>query len=101
MMAPKVIPPMDKQVENESLQLWNGVTEAINSKQFSQATNVKVELEEKQREKARDRERTNTTWQPVFFTEVTNPSGQPELSAKGKEELERIHKGDWNLEGIV
>ncbi|KAK8055028.1 hypothetical protein PG993_000255 [Apiospora rasikravindrae] len=99
-MAAKNLPPMEKQAENESLVLWDGVTQAINSKQFSKATTVKQELEEKQREKAREREKNNVTWQPIFFSQVTDKGGKPELSEKGRQVLERIQKGDWSLEGI-
>lgn len=100
-MAPKSLPPKEKQAENESLTLWDGVTQAIMSKQFSKATTVKQELEEKQREKARERERNQETWQPVFFSQVTDKGGKPELSEKGRQVLERLQKGDWSLDGIV
>ncbi|KAI0018172.1 oxysterol-binding family protein [Xylariomycetidae sp. FL0641] len=100
-VAPKSIPPKDKQAENESLKLWDGVTQAIHSKQFSQATNVKIELEEKQREKARERERKNESWKPQFFHQITDKGGQPDLTEKGREVLERAQKGDWSLEGVV
>jgi oxysterol-binding protein-related protein 9/10/11 len=100
-VAPKILPPQDKQAENESLQLWDGVTKAIVSKQFSKATQVKQELEEKQREKARARERDSVVWQPVFFSQITDKGGKPELSEKGKLLLDRIQKGNWDLEGII
>lgn len=100
-VAPKVLPPQDQQAENESLQLWDGVTQAIVSKQFAKATNVKIELEEQQREKARLREQNNETWQPLFFSQITDKGGKPELSDKGKQMLERIQKNDWSLEGIL
>ncbi|KAI6082633.1 hypothetical protein F4821DRAFT_208604 [Hypoxylon rubiginosum] len=100
-VAPKSIPPKEKQAEHESLTLWGGVTDAILSKQFSKATNVKVELEEKQREKARERERNNETWKPVFFDQVTDKRGTPDLTEKGREVLERAQKEDWSLEGII
>lgn len=100
-MAPKSLPPKEKQAENESLTLWDGVTQAIMSKQFSKATTVKQELEEAQREKARERERKQETWQPVFFSQVTDKGGKPELSEKGRQVLERLQKGDWSLDGIV
>ncbi|KAH8668854.1 oxysterol-binding family protein [Xylariales sp. PMI_506] len=100
-VAPKVLPPKELQAENESLQMWDGVTQAILSKQFSKATNVKVELEESQREKARARERNQETWQPAYFSHVVDKGGKPELSDKGKQLLERIQKNDWSLEGLV
>jgi hypothetical protein len=99
-VAPKVLPPKELQQEYESLTLWGGVTEAIHSKQFSRATTVKQELEERQREKARERERTETVWQPVFFQQVTDNSGQPELTDKGRTVQERSQRGEWNIDDL-
>ncbi len=59
-----------------------------------------MELEEAQREKARERERKNETWSPVFFEPVME-KGRPQLSEKGKEVLARAQKGEWSMEGIV
>ncbi|KIH93444.1 hypothetical protein SPBR_04191 [Sporothrix brasiliensis 5110] len=100
-VAQKVIPPDDQQLKNESLQLWGEVTKAILAKQFSKATSIKQELEESQREKARERERTGIAWNPVFFTQVTGNGGKPELSEKGRQVLERAQNGDWSMVGIV
>ncbi|UPK89424.1 hypothetical protein LCI18_000359 [Fusarium solani-melongenae] len=100
-VAPKVIPPKEQQLPNESLTLWGGVTEAIHAKQYGKATQVKVELEEAQREKARQREAKNETWQPVFFQHVTGNDGKPDLTDKGHEVLERAQKGEWSLEGVL
>lgn len=100
-MAPKSLPPQEKQAENESLRLWDGVTQAILSKQFSRATTVKIELEERQREKARERERLNEPFKPLFFTQVTDKGGRPDLTDKGRQVLERAQKGEWDLEGIA
>ncbi len=100
-MAPKVLPPTEQQLPNESLQLWDGVTKAIMAKQFSKATSVKQELEEAQREKARERERKGETWTPVFFEQATDKAGKPSLNDKGKAVLERAQKGDWSMSGIL
>ncbi|KAI0148877.1 hypothetical protein BJ166DRAFT_52380 [Pestalotiopsis sp. NC0098] len=100
-VASKILPPKEKQAESESLALWDGVTQAISAKQFSKATTVKQELEEKQREKARTRERNNEIWQPVFFSQVTDKGGKPDLSEKGRQVLDRIQNNDWSLDGIV
>lgn len=100
-MAPKLLPPDDNQLVNESLQLWGGVTKAIHSKQFSLATTLKQELEEGQREKARERERKNEAWKPVYFEQPTGNGGKPELSDKGRLVLERAQKGDWSMDGIL
>ncbi|RYO85789.1 hypothetical protein DL764_009110 [Monosporascus ibericus] len=100
-VAQKSLPPKEIQAENESLKLWDGVTQAILSKQYSKATNVKVELEERQREKARERERKNEPFKPVFFAQVTDKDGRPDLTDKGRQVLERAQKNDWSLEGII
>ncbi|KPM35725.1 hypothetical protein AK830_g10844 [Neonectria ditissima] len=100
-VAPKVLPPREDQLPNESLTLWGGVTDAILSKQFSKATQVKVELEEAQREKARQREANKEVFQPIFFQHVTGNGGKPDLTEAGRQALERAQKGEWSLEGVV
>lgn len=100
-VAPKALPPMEQQLPHESLKFWSGVTDAIHAKQFSKATSIKQDLEEGQREKARERERTGAEFKPVFFEQVTGNGGKPELTEKGKEVLRRAQKGDWSMEGIV
>ncbi|OAA73318.1 Oxysterol-binding protein [Cordyceps fumosorosea ARSEF 2679] len=100
-VAPKILPPADRQAPNESLTLWGGVTEAIHARQFSRATTLKQELEEAQRVKARERERAGQTHSPVYFSHAVGNEGQPELTEKGREVLERSQKGDWSLDGII
>ncbi|KAH6615702.1 hypothetical protein B0J18DRAFT_288075 [Chaetomium sp. MPI-SDFR-AT-0129] len=100
-VAPKVLPPTEQQLPNESLQLWGEVTKAILAKQFSRATSVKQELEEAQREKAREREKKGEEWKPVYFEQATDKAGKPSLSEKGREVLNRAQKGDWSMEGVV
>jgi oxysterol-binding protein-related protein 9/10/11 len=96
-----VLPPKEMQLPHESLRLWDGVTQAILARQYSKATAAKVELEERQRVKARERERTGEVWQPIFFEQVVGNGGQPILSEKGKEVIRRAQKEDWSMEGIV
>ncbi|KAH9434189.1 hypothetical protein MCOR02_006209 [Pyricularia oryzae] len=62
---------------------------------------TQIELEEKQREKARERERTGEAFKPVFFEQVTDKGGKPQLTEKGRAVLERAQKGDWSVEGIL
>ncbi|KAK4131472.1 hypothetical protein BT67DRAFT_388096 [Trichocladium antarcticum] len=100
-VAPKVLPPPEQQLRNESLQLWGGVTKAILSKQFARATTVKQELEEAQREMAREREKKGKAWKPVFFEQATDKAGKPSLTEKGREVLERAQRGDWDIGDIV
>jgi len=96
-VAPKVLPPIQTQLPNESLKFWSGVTEAITTKQFSRASTLKQELEERQREKARERESSGTTWQPRFFTGAVTPLGKPELTQDGREVLDGLHQGKFEL----
>jgi hypothetical protein len=96
-VAPKVLPPTDKQLPNESLRFWSGVTDAITSKQFSRATALKQELEERQRVKAKEREEAGTVWQPRFFTGAVTPLGKPELTEEGKEVLKALQEERWEL----
>lgn len=96
-VAPKVLPPLEAQLPNESLKFWSGVTEAITTRQYSRATALKQELEERQREKAKEREQAGTTWQPRFFTGVVTPLGKPELTQDGREVLESLHQGRFDL----
>lgn len=100
-VAPKVLPPPEQQLPNESLQLWGGVTKAILSKQFARATTVKQELEEAQREMAREREKKGEAWKPVFFEQATDKAGKPSLTEKGREVLERAQKRDWDIGDVV
>jgi hypothetical protein len=99
-IAPKIVPPQEQQAPNESLKLWSGVTNAIHAKQFSKATQVKLDLEEAQREKARQREAKGEVWTPVFFEHPTGNGGKPGLTAKGQAVIEKAQKADWSLEGI-
>lgn len=99
-VSPKLLPPPSVQLPNESLNFWSGVTDAIKSRQFSRATVLKQEIEEKQREKAREREREGKEWKPRFFTGAVTPLGRPELTSAGKEVLEKLQKGEWEIEDI-
>lgn len=96
-VAPKILPPVEVQLPNESLRFWAGVTEAITARQFSRATTLKQEIEERQREKARQREQAGWEWQPRFFTGAVTPLGRPELTDEGKEVLKNLYEGKWDL----
>lgn len=96
-MAPKILPPAGKELSNESLRFWSGVTDAIVARQFSRATTLKQEIEERQREKARAREEAGTEWKPLYFTGVVTPLGRPELTDEGREVLKNLQQGQWEL----
>lgn len=100
-VAPKIIPATSEQQPNESLRFWGRLTEAIEAKQFSKATQVKQELEDGQRKKAKKREEEKREWRPRFYTgAVTGQSGQkgiPELNESGKKLLANLQNGDWTI----
>ncbi|OCK78272.1 hypothetical protein K432DRAFT_357070 [Lepidopterella palustris CBS 459.81] len=95
--VPKFVPPMEEQLPNESRKFWAGVTEAIINKQYGLATQLKQELEERQREKAADRKSRNSEWQPRFFTGVVTPVGKPDLTKDGEEVLRGLHMNQFQL----
>jgi len=96
--VPKVVPPSDQQLPNESQKFWSNVTEAIVTKQWSRATSEKQALEERQRVKAADRKAQNIEWSPRFFTGATTPAGKPELTEEGRQAIEGLHLRDFRLE---
>lgn len=68
------------------------------ARQFSRATTLKQELEERQREKAKAREDAGMPWTPRFFVGATTPLGKPELTDEGKKALKGLQEGNWTLE---
>ena len=98
--SPKLVPPLPQQQPNESQRFWAAVTTAIKEKKYQEATRLKVELEEKQREKAKERVDNDNKFQPVFFTNVIEENGRPELSEEGKKALQLLQESRWDLEGV-
>ncbi|CZT01774.1 hypothetical protein WAI453_006798 [Rhynchosporium graminicola] len=96
-VAPKVLPPTTAQLPNESLRFWSSVTEAITARQYSRATVLKTEIEERQREKAKAREEAGKVWTPRFFVGATTPLGKPELTDEGREVLKALQEDRWEL----
>jgi hypothetical protein len=95
---PKIIPPLEQQLPNESRKFWENVTNAIVNKQYSLATTLKQEIEEKQRARATERKTANKDWQPRFFTGAVTPIGKPDLTKDGEEALKGLHEDNFNLE---
>ena len=96
MPTPKIVPPITSQLPNESQRFWQQVTTNIKEKRFQEATKQKTELEERQREKAKDREKQGNEWHPRFFKEGSK-DGRPELSEDGVKALEGLQAGIWEL----
>lgn len=94
---PKIVPPLEEQLPNESLKFWEGVTNAIVGKQYTLATSLKTEIEEKQRAKAAERKAAETEWKPRFFTGAVTPIGKPDLTPDGEEALKGLHAENYQL----
>lgn len=94
----KIVPPLEEQLPNESLKFWEGVTNAILGRQYSLATTLKTEIEEKQRQKAAERKAAEKEWKPRFFTGAVTPVGRPDLTKDGEEVLKGLHTDDYKLE---
>ncbi|RPA98911.1 hypothetical protein L873DRAFT_1685804 [Choiromyces venosus 120613-1] len=95
---PKTCPPSGAMLPNESRKMWEGVTEAIHAKDYSRATQLKSEIEERQREKAAARATEGVEWKPRFFEAPALAAGRPKLSADGEKALKGLHAGDYKLE---
>ena len=95
--APKICPPPDDQLPNESRRFWRPVSEAIIAKQYSVATDRKTELEERQRERAAERKESGVTWKPRFFIGATEPKGRPELSEDGKAVMKGMQAQNYRI----
>jgi hypothetical protein len=96
--ANKIVPPEELQLRNESRKFWSEVTTAILEKQYSQATKLKQDIEERQRGKAAERRAKNEEWNPRFFTGAVTPLGKPDLNEEGKKAVRGLHEGDFRLE---
>ena len=95
--VPKAVPPEEHQLPNESRIFWKDVTNAILSKQYGEATKAKQAIEERQREKAAERQARNEQWKPRFFTEPLGPQGRPELTDEGKQVLNGMQELNFYL----
>ncbi len=93
----KQCPAPSEQLPNESRSFWADVTSAITEKRFSDATRVKQDLEQVQRDKETKRKELNAPFRPRFFTSVTESSGKPELTAYGKEALKGLDEGKYGI----
>ncbi|KAJ5124675.1 Oxysterol-binding protein [Penicillium bovifimosum] len=93
----KDLPPDEEQLSNESLKFWSDVTTAIVDKQFSQATKLKQDIEERQRQRAAERKEKGVEWNPRFFTGAVTPLGKPELTEEGQRVLQGIRSGEFAL----
>lgn len=98
MPVPKICPPPEDQLPNESRRFWKDVTEAIQEKRFADADRFKREIEQRQRDKAAERKTEgNVEWKPRFFNEVAASDGQPNLSQDGRQAIDSMLKKEFHL----
>ncbi|CAE6418754.1 unnamed protein product [Rhizoctonia solani] len=86
-ILPKRVRPIEEQLPNESHRLWEHVTKNLLSKNYSEATRVKQNIEQKQRDDAAGRKAKNEEFVPVYFEQDIS-NGQPVLTAEGRKVVE-------------
>ncbi|KAK5329085.1 hypothetical protein LTR70_000921 [Exophiala xenobiotica] len=98
MPVPKLVPPPGEQLDNESRKLWSEVSNAIHAKKYADATNIKQDVEQRQRDRAAEREKEKKVFKPRFFTNATDPMGKPELTPEGRKVIEDMQKLSFQIE---
>ncbi|KAF3924171.1 hypothetical protein AA313_de0209750 [Arthrobotrys entomopaga] len=94
--ATKFVPDEKDQLPNESKRMWQKVTDAILSKEYGLATNLKIEIEDQKRKEAAEREADNKKFIPKYFIVGSEP-GIPKLQAEGRAILDAMHEGDYRI----
>ena len=56
-IIPKVVRPLERQLENESWRLWESVTDNLMKREFGEATREKVGIEQRQKDEAAESKR--------------------------------------------
>lgn len=98
MPVPKIVPPPEEQLDNESRKLWSDVSQAIHEKKFGEATKIKQDIEQAQRDKAKARDDQKKAFKPRFFTSTTGePDGKPELTAEGRKAIDNMQGLNFHL----
>lgn len=85
--CPRDVRPIDAQDAWESRRIWKDVTDAIVGQQYSRATQLKQQVEQRQREIAAERKKTGAEFVPRFF-EDDIASGRPRLTDEGRAAVE-------------
>uniref|UniRef100_A0A1S4GPH1 Oxysterol-binding protein n=1 Tax=Anopheles gambiae TaxID=7165 RepID=A0A1S4GPH1_ANOGA len=63
----KKVRPVAEQDENESRKVWREVTAGLKANDIEKATNAKFQVEQKQREEAKERKETFGEWDTKYF----------------------------------
>ncbi|XP_052861880.1 oxysterol-binding protein-related protein 9 [Anopheles cruzii] len=70
----KKVRPVGEQQENESRKVWREVTAGLKMNDIEKATNAKFQVEQKQREEAKERKETFGEWELKYFKGVNGES---------------------------
>lgn len=62
-----------------------------------EATKLKQEIEERQRDKATQRAEKNEEWMPRFFIDAVTANGRPDLTEDGRKALQGLQAEDYGL----
>ncbi|CCG82574.1 Putative uncharacterized protein [Taphrina deformans PYCC 5710] len=93
--ATKVVPSFAQQKSNESRTVWDSVTQAILGKKFETATKRKVDIEDAQRQVAKERAEKSEEFVPAYFK--VNNDGRPTLTKAGEAVLAGQHNESWSF----
>lgn len=85
---PKTVRPVSEQGPFESRRLWEKVTENLLKKEYSEATKVKIQIEQAQRDRAAERKRKGEEFVPTYF-EPDFERGWAELTDAGRAALQQ------------
>ncbi|XP_063225170.1 oxysterol-binding protein-related protein 9 isoform X2 [Bacillus rossius redtenbacheri] len=66
----KIVRPIREQMDNESRKVWKEVTAGLSMNNIERATNAKFEIEQRQREEAKERKEKNLKWETKLFKEA-------------------------------
>jgi len=99
-VIPKGVRPLSRQHSNESRKLWEFVTSNLLKKEYSEATRVKLAIEQRQRDIAAERKKKCVEFVPAFF-DADIQSGESRLTAEGEkavqEELQEQEEQDTDI----
>ncbi|KAH8810268.1 hypothetical protein DL96DRAFT_1685698 [Flagelloscypha sp. PMI_526] len=97
----QVVRPIEKQEAYESQKLWEKVTCHLLGKRFSEATNEKVAIEQRQNDIASEGKRTGEVFVPALFKEDIS-DGQARLTEHGSKAVQEELKApaSYPLEGL-
>ncbi|KAJ1823077.1 hypothetical protein LPJ56_000412 [Coemansia sp. RSA 2599] len=78
-VAVKIVKPLEEQGEMESRKIWNPVAASMLQGKFGEATQLKRDIEDRQRKLAAARKERDESFVPALFKAESQIEGRPEL----------------------